>query len=208
MKLLILLALAACNTTPPKKAPQVTLPPIIVEQPEMGNEKPKSGITFKIVESTTKGNEVELLNKAIGKFNEVYGSQCFVDFMSKQKMNWTNGKTTKQVVEHLLSLKGEVPVRMYYNPYGNRSLRCPKCSTAVAFRQPPSKTINLNRDFFTSKQTSCRWAGTLMHEGLGHALGEYGHSMKWTRQREDTVPYLMSGRKNQYGGDVFDACCR
>lgn len=207
MKLLILLALVACNTTPPKKLPQVTLPPIIVEQPEVGKEKPKSGITFKIVESTTKGNEIELLNKAIGKFNEVYGSQCFVDFMSKQRMNWTNGRTTKQVVEHLLSLRGEVPVRMYFNPYGNRSLRCPKCSTAVAYRQPPSKTINLNRDFFTSKQTPCRWASTIFHETL-HSIGNYGHSVKWSREREDTVPYVVGGRKARYGGDAFDKCCR
>lgn len=206
MKLLLLALIVSCVSTPKQPVPQVTTPPIVSEQPEMGNEMPSLGITFKIDTKTTKGNEVELLEKAIAKFNQVYASQCFVDFMSKQKMNWTNGRTTKQVVEHLLSLKGEVPIKMYFAKYGSRSIKCPRCSTAVAFRQPPSKTINLNRDFFTSKQTPCRWASTLGHESL-HSFG-YSHSSKWTRQREDTVPYLVGGRKAKYGGDVYDFCCR
>jgi hypothetical protein len=166
------------------------------------------GVVFKLDKATLKNDEEVLLNKALDKFKEVYGSQCFSDFIEKQKMNSTNGRTSKQVADHLLSLRGVVPVKMYYTKYGTKSLFCPTCSSAVAFRQPPSRVINLNRAFFTSKRSTCRWASTIAHEGLGHSLGGYGHSMKWTRQREDTVPYILSGRKAKYGGDVFSKCCK
>jgi len=92
------------------------------------------GVVFKLDKPTLKNDEEVLLNKALDKFKEVYGSQCFSSFIEKQKMNSTNGRTSKQVVDHLLSLQGEVPIKMYYAKYGSRSLFCPTCSTAVAFR--------------------------------------------------------------------------
>lgn len=204
---LILLLVISCKSEDKKPVP-AKLPPVTekpVELPEIKVTR-KSGILFEIEEKSLKKNEGHLLDKAISKFYEVTESQCFYDYIASQKMNETRGRTSRQVADHLTTIKETVPVRMYYARYGNKSLRCPLCSTAVAYRQPPSKRINLNRDFFDSTKSICRWAATISHES-SHTLG-YSHSMKWTRQREDTVPYILSGRKSKYGGDAFKKCCR
>lgn len=142
------------------------------------------------------------------KMNEVVQSQCFLDWMGKQTvMNETNGRSKEVVIGHLRAITDSVGVKMYYKCM-SRSWKCPLPTSAVAYRQPPEKIINLNTAKFNSSQSICRWAATMAHEALGHALGNYGHSSEWSRYREDTVPYLLSGRKPQYGGDVFGACCK
>lgn len=150
--------------------------------------------------------EIQKIRDAGKKVGDVVASQCFVNWMLAQKMNETNGRTPRQVVDHLRLLNDDVQVRLYFKCM-SRSLRCPVPTSAVAYRQPPEKAINMNRAAFTVSTSTCRWAATFAHEALGHALGNYTHSMKWTRYREDTVPYLLSGRKKQNGGDVFGACC-
>jgi hypothetical protein len=133
------------------------------------------------------------------KLNEVIQSACFRDFMLKQSLAWTGGRTPAQVVDHLQGLSGVVPVAMYY--------RAAWLTSAVAYRQPPSSQINLNTAYFGTDDPTCTWAATLGHESLGHSLGGYDHPYKWTREREDTVPYVMGGRSKRYGGDAFGACC-
>lgn len=151
--------------------------------------------------------EIQKIESAAKKVSDVVASQCFVDWMIKQKMNNTNGRTPREVIDHLRTLNDDVQVKMYFRCM-RRGFRCPIPTSAVAYRQPPEKAINMNRAAFTLSTPTCRWASTFAHEALGHALGNYGHSMEWSRFREDTVPYLLSGRKKHFGGDVFDACCR
>jgi hypothetical protein len=157
-----------------------------------------AALKFEPVKNYATKAEIEKIARAAAKAQEVLSSQCFADYISAQTMNQTNGRTAKEVVEHLRSLTDIVPVKMYTRRF----------SSAVAYRQPPHKTINLNRSFFKLSVSDCRWAATMMHEGHGHAIGGYGHSFDWTRQREDTVPYVLSGRKAKYGGDVFSKCCQ
>jgi hypothetical protein len=151
--------------------------------------------------------EAKKIQSAAKKVQEVISSQCFSDWMIRQKMNETNGRSPAEVVSHIRSLQDEVPVRIYFRCM-KRGFRCPIPTSAVAYRQPPEKAINMNRAAFTLRTSDCRWAATMAHEALGHSLGNYGHSMDWTRQREDTVPYLLSGRQAKFGGDVFDSCCK
>lgn len=193
----LLVSCSAQTKKIPAKQPPVALPPIVVEET---NHK---GINFVPTGKMTNAQK-EMIVRAAAKANEVIQSQCFVDWMGKQKvMNSTNGRTKQQVIDHIRSLNGEITVKMYYAKWGS----CLGCTSAVAFRQPPRREINLNSSFFTSKTSLCRWAATMCHESL-HAAGNYGHTMKWTRFREDTIPYLCSGRKPRYGGDVFSFCCK
>jgi hypothetical protein len=154
---------------------------------------------------TATPQEAKRILSAGAKVNEIVASQCFADFMGKvPKANMSNGRSPAQVVEHLRSLKGDVPVKMYFKRWGCRF----GCTSAVAFRIPPKTEINLNRSRFKVSSGDCDWAATMAHEGLGHALGNYGHSMKWTQERENTVPYLLGGRKTKNGGDAITACCK
>lgn len=132
------------------------------------------------------------------KANEVVQSKCFAEFMSQRAMIQTNGKTPSEVVTHLQGLAGRVQVRMYMRYF----------TSAVAYRQPPEIAINLNRKFFTLDKSDCVWAGTLMHEGIGHALGGYDHDYKWNPARSYSVPYSLAGADKAQGGSAFDACCK
>ncbi len=210
MRILLLLAIAACSTQQKKPIPPtvVTLPPVIVEEPvvvkttDHGSSGYQQGIKFVPTGKMTDFQR-DMITKAAAKTNEVIQSQCFVDWMSKQKtMNSTNGRTKEQVIDHIRAATNEIAVKTYFSKWGS----CIGCTSAVAFRQPPRSEINLNTSFFTSARSVCRWAATLLHESL-HCLG-YLHSREWSRFREDTVPYLGSGRKSKYGGDVFSECCR
>lgn len=147
--------------------------------------------------------ESDLIGKASLKLNEVVKSACFNDFMTKAKLKQTNGRTNSQVLTHLLSFNEVVQVKMYYKKWGD----CITCTTAVAYRQPPEKKINLNSSFFTEKRSICRWAATMAHESLGHSLGNYDHSYKWSVDREYSVPYKIGGAKEQYGSSAFEECC-
>lgn len=131
---------------------------------------------------------------------KVMHSACFVDFMLHRKLIQTNGRTPAQVIEHLQGLGATVPVKMYY-----RSLAF---TSAVAYRQPPSTTINLNSAAFGTGDSDCYWAATLAHEGAGHAVGNYDHDYKWSLSRSFSVPYSLGGADASQGGDVFDHCCK
>jgi len=163
-----------------------------------------SKVTFEPDKNYSTEKEREIILKAADKLEEVIRSQCFVDFMRSAKLLETNGRTNEEVLNHLLGMKDVVPVKVYSKKWGD----CLTCTSAVAYRSPPSKTINLNRSFFTAARPICRWAATMAHEALGHALGNYGHSSDWNVNREYTVPYKLSGAKKQYGSNVFDECCQ
>lgn len=159
---------------------------------------PSGHVTFEPVEYyTTPAERIKVMH--VEAFvNHTIHSQCFREFMIKQPLTWTNGRTPTQVADHLQGLSGVVPVKFYFARF----------SSAIAYRQPPSMEININRKYLGVTTPDCQLASTFAHESLGHSLGGYDHSFNWTREREDTVPYVMGGRKDQYGGDAFEACCK
>lgn len=142
-----------------------------------------------------KESEKKIIEKMSSIIDETVHSECFKDFILKTRIIQTNGRTNQQVLDHILSLRGEVPVSMYYRCYG----RWP-CTSAVAFRAPPKVEINMNRAYFTEKLSLCEWASTVGHEGLAHALGNYEHSFKWNKDRDFSVPYTINRG--------FEACCK
>ena len=158
----------------------------------------KGFVTFDPVDGYATDAEMEKIASAGKKLNQVIQSSCFHDFMSKRALIQTNGRTPVQVADHLQSLAGVVPVVMYYRCM--RSWKCPTGTSAVAYRQPPSITINLNRAVYTNAKSDCDWASVEGHESLGHSLGGYEHDFDWSPSREFSVPYSIN--------HAFEACCR
>lgn len=153
-------------------------------------------IQFKAVEGYATSAEKRKIKAAEKAVNETVQSKCFADFMNNRNMIETNGKFRAEVVEDLQTRKDTIPVSMYYRcmKFG---IRCVAPTSAVAYRQPPSKTINLNRAAFSVSDSDCDWASTMMHE-TSHVFG-YTHSFKWTPERDYTVPYSIN--------KIFTACC-
>lgn len=157
---------------------------------------PSLGISFAPVPNYATSGEKTKIKNASKKVNEVIQSQCFKDFMLNRKLIQTNGKSNQEVILDLLAWSGEIPVSMYYRCM--KSWRCPFGTSAVAYRQPPEKTINLNRAVFHSGLSDCEWASTMAHEG-SHVRG-YGHDFNWNKERDYSVPYSINA--------AFSKCCR
>lgn len=133
--------------------------------------------------------EAEKILSAGKKLNEVRKSQCFFDALKNRKMIETNGKTSEEVAVHLQSVSGSIPVQWYYSRF----------TSAVAYRNVGSPIIHFNRKYFSYKSSDCSIASTLGHEAIAHVLGEYGHSFKWTKERDYSVPYSINY--------AIDLCC-
>lgn len=147
---------------------------------------------------STKTERVKIL-KASKKINEVISSQCFANEILNRSMIDTNNKSSEEVLKHLQSLNGIIPVKMYSRCM-RLGFRCPAPTSAVAFRQPPQTIINLNRFAFYNTISDCDWASTMAHEGLGHSLGGYGHDFNWSKLRNFSVPYSINY--------AFEKCCK
>lgn len=167
----------------PAPEPTVSPSPLPSTIPQM------SGIEFQSVAYYTTPAERVRVAAAARKVVETVQSKCFRDFMSARAMIHTHERSPRKVAEHLQGLTGIVPVKFYYSRF----------SSAVAYRQPPSLEINMNRKFFGSWSTPCELASTLGHEGLGHAIGEYDHDYEWNAQRDFSVPYSIN--------KAFEKCC-
>jgi hypothetical protein len=181
---LLLLLLAGCSTVKKPPEPLVEVPKAhevsVVEKPIR--------VIFRTINATK--SEQALIARASIKLNEVIESDCARDLLEKRALVQTGGRTPEQVYQHLLSLKGEVPMRMYFKRF----------TSAVAYRVPPRLDVYFNRRFFTPSVSVCDWASTMAHEGLGHSLGNYDHDFKATLRRPFSVPYSLNL--------VFDRCCK
>jgi len=187
-----------------KRPPQIPKPP---ETEIAAPTVPSVGgfqVAFIPAKNYATNKEIELIRKASLKLNETVKSQCFSDFLNGSKLLQTNGRTNAQVVAHLLSFNDSVQVKMYYKKWGCKI----GCTSAIAYRQPPEKNINLNSAYFTDKRSPCTWAATMAHESLGHSLGNYGHSSSWNVAREYSVPYKIGGSSDEYGSNSFSKCCK
>jgi hypothetical protein len=155
-------------------------PPVIVEQPPVITSG-QGDLEFVPVKNYATTQEAKIIVEAGKKVNEVVQGECLADLLKARKMIQTKGQTSAQVVAHIQSLKGKVPVVMYYRRFGS----------AIAYREPPSTTINLNRRAFNSSLSVCDWASTMLHEA-SHAIGEYDHDYKWNASRDYSVPYSLN----------------
>lgn len=183
---LLALSITSC------KAPQQALVIEPIPSPQPSPKPSLSGTPYVILEPVkgyTTQAEAAVIKKAEVVMNDVVHSQCFYDFMSQRAMIQTNGRSSEEVAKHIQGLSGTVPVVMYYK----------WLTSAVAYRQPPSLTVNFNRKFFGVSTPLCSWASTLAHEGLGHSLGGYDHDYKWNAQRDYSMPYSAN--------KAFEKCC-
>lgn len=171
------------------------------EAPTSIEAKPRSEITPKlnsglglVVFNPVKGyataQEAEMIRKAGEKLNETVKTQCFHDYLSRRAMIQTKNLSSQEVADQISILSGLVDVSMYFNRW----------SKAMAYREPPQLKINLNRKYFTASKSLCHWASTMGHEALGHALGNFEHSFRWTKERDYSVPYSI--------GSAVDTCCK
>jgi len=207
MKLFLFLSLCLLETAfsmGSKVPPQIPKPP----ETEIATAPIPKVEVFKVAFIPAIGyatdKQAAMIENASFKLNQTVKGQCFSDFLMKSKLNETNGRTNAQVLAHILSFNDTVQVKMYYKKWGCKI----GCTSAIAYRQPPEKKINLNSAYFTEKRSACRWAATMAHESLGHSLGNYGHSHQWSIAREYTVPYKIGGATEKYDSNAFDECCR
>ena len=189
MTRLLLILLLAVNAHAASKAPPAPVPspsPVAVASPVPAGPLK---VQFSPVDFYSTPSERIKIKKAGELLNRVVASACFKDFMAARKLIQTNGRAPSEVATHVQGLTGIVPVKMYYRRF----------TSAVAYRQPPSMEINLNRKAFWPDLDDCEWGSTLAHESLGHSLGGYDHDYKWNAQRDFSVPYSLNA--------AFDACC-
>lgn len=210
MKIFLFLSLCLLETAfsmgskRPAPIPGTTKPPEteIATQPIPNVEGFKVAFVSAIGYATDK--QAAMIEKASFKLNQTVKSQCFSYFLTVSKLKETNGRTNAQVIAHILSFNDVVQVKMYYKKWGCKI----GCTSAIAYRQPPQKSINLNSAYFTEKRSACTWAATMAHESLGHSLGNYSHSSSWNVAREYTVPYKIGGASEKYDSNAFDKCCQ
>lgn len=174
--------------------PIPTVPPI--ETPKPATPPVYSGIKFSPLTNHT-AEEKEVVAIAEGLANDLIKSQCFLSFMENRELKdkkgrvfhkgliSTNGKTPKQVVDHLKGLSLTVPVEMYYTN-----------NSTVGYRWTGDPKVFTNRKFHAGA-TACARGSNLTHE-WSHVAG-YGHTSKATSIRPATVPYSING--------AFLSCC-
>lgn len=143
-----------------------------------------------IPDHTATKDETVFTVQAQFKVNETIRSKCFEDYLLKRKMIQTGGRSNAEVISHLRSVKGSIPVSFYYKRF----------TSEVAVRFPPAMQININRKFYSPKSNICTYAGTLAHEAVGHVLGDYDHDYTYNKQREFSVPYSLNA--------AFYTCCK
>ncbi len=161
-----------------------TLPVIKQEKEYIAWTLADGEIKFDPAKNYTK-SELEVLVISEALANGLVKSQCFSGLMESRRLIDTNGKTPKEVVDHIRTSKLTVPVTMYYS---NNNI--------VGYRAPPSLTVYTNRKFHAGA-TACSRASNLTHE-WSHSLG-YGHSFKATLSRPRSVPYSINA--------AFKECC-
>lgn len=159
---------------------------------------PSSYVHFYPKKNYATPEEQNMINQMSSKVESVVKSDCFKNFLLKTRLIQTGGRSNQEVLSHILSLKGDVPVVMYYRCM--KSFKCPFGTSAVAYRKPPKTEINLNRAYFDYGDSVCEWASTVAHEGLGHTLGGYDHDFNWNKDRDYSVPYSLNR--------AFTECCK
>jgi len=175
------LFLVSCSTTKPPESPSISQP--------LPDASPARGlVVFKPVQTTD--IESKLIAEANSKLTDIVRSECFSNFLKDRPMIQTEGRSNKQVIEHLVSLSGVIPMKMYYKRF----------TSAVAYTVPPDLTIYFNRKYFNKNTSVCDFASTMAHEGYGHALGGYGHDYKYSKARDFSVPYSLNF--------AIEACCK
>lgn len=194
--LALLTYLVSCSTLKPS-SDQVKsqVPPDQDTASKPVPENPISDIDFGAVilepiEYYSTKSERDLIAKANIKLNQVIKTRCFYDFLMNREMVQTENRSSKEVADHVTRLFGRIPVSMYFSRWGS----------TVAYVEPPSLKINLNRKYFSPTTPLCEWVNTIAHESIGHALGKYSHDFKYTARRNFSVPYSL--------GFAVDACCK
>jgi hypothetical protein len=192
LSILILTIVSSCTKTFKKDSvptEYVATPTPIPSPPVDDLEVGVENVIFVPNDTATK-EEVLFTLQAQFKMNQVIQSDCFSQYLNKRKMIQTKNKTNSEVVAHIKSLKGIIPVSFYYK----------KFTKEMAVRYPPSLQININRKFYSPKSNICEFAGTLAHEAVGHSLGNYGHDFTYNAQRDFSVPYSLNA--------AFYNCCK
>lgn len=117
--------------------------------------------------------------------NKTMAGQCFGDFMLERKLVQANGKSNKEVLEHLRSSKVKVELISYWSLSGT-----------IGYTYPDVNKIWLNNRI-QSGFTPCESASNLAHEA-SHKIG-YGHDFYATDRRPYSVPYSINA--------AFNKCC-
>jgi hypothetical protein len=174
----------ACTTTSVKPTKELT--PVIDETILTVDKKVKSFVNVTKYTNFTEKEKVKA-SKYIPVMDAVINSKCFMDNMVMRELKKTNGKTNKEVVEHLRTSTVDIELIMYYKRF----------SKVAGYTKPSVNKIWLNRKYH-SGASNCSEASNLAHE-LSHKI-KYGHDYKATIDRPLSVPYSINA--------AFKSCCK
>ncbi len=208
---ILILMLAACATSCRTSTPQSTqnaesTPTPTVSVTPSVTPAGVGVVNFKPVEYYTTPEQRKKIIAAGKKMNEVKNSDCAHEFLKNRKMIDIGDLTSLQVADLHRKASGDIPVKIYYRCMV-WSLKCLAPTSAVAYRQPPEMTINLNGYAFTTDMSDCKWAETMDHESVGHSILNFDHSYEWTPQRDFSAPYSFGGSHSK-NGNLYEKCCR
>jgi uncharacterized protein YjaZ len=138
--------------------------------------------------SEQQNKKVEIAANLLKKiFNsEEYKQEVYnFTFNGQKKFFENNNKTNIEIYDHLMlgaeillpviNRQMDITVKMYYS-----------WRSTVGYTYPNSLIIYTNSKFH-NRYNPCQIASNIAHEWT-HKMG-YGHSQKWTKERDYTVPY-------------------
>lgn len=185
MKLLLLLLLTACASTPPstiKESNEVvveTLKPIEVTAPSIKQTKV-------IITSLTGFGEAQAARfKKIAANVEVilnspeYKEAILNHTWKGQKQFVSTTDSTQQVWDKITSADWKLEYRLE---------RLSRFSKTIGYTYPNVSWIVINGRKFPY-MSDADIAANIAHEYGGHKLGRYGHDMNWSEARDYSAPY-------------------
>lgn len=179
INLIILTTLLACSTTPVNT-------PVSKEANYTNDKKVKSFVNVTKYTNFTKEEKVKA-SKYIPLMDNVINSNCFEEFMIARDLRKTNGKTNKEVVQHIRKSTVDIELIMYFKRF----------SKVAGYTENGATWIKLNRKYHAGA-SFCSEASNLAHE-LSHKIN-YGHDFKATIDRPLSVPYSINA--------AFKSCCK
>lgn len=150
-------------------------------------EKDNKSVDFvKIVNHNLNPSQIDALKIYLPAMNTTLSSQCFGDFILSRDLIQTNGKSNKEVLEHIRSSRVGIELVSYWS-----------FKSTVGYTYPNVDKVWMNKRLHDNF-TPCRSASNLAHEA-SHKIG-YGHDYRRTQRRPYSVPYSINAG--------FTKCCK
>lgn len=215
MKFLVLLLIFGCAS--------IRTPVEIPKVPEVANPTPNPGHVGEAVEYVEPVRPIESVEKiftthietencseahkakvreAETLIRKIFNSQEFKEeilsfqFQGKTQFNWPNDLSNSEIYKHIFG--GAEALRPALNYQMDITIVCytDKWSKTVGYTYPKENKVWANMKYHAS-YSAVDVASNSAHEWL-HKMG-FGHAVKWSKERDFTVPYGMNSIVKKLG---------